>query len=182
MTRARPWRELRSRTLLDCRIFIVESTAMASPVDDSVHEFFRLRAPDWAHIVPVTAQGEIVMIRQFRQGSQEISLEIPAGLIEPGEAPEAAARRECLEETGYRATVLSSLGRLRPNPALFTNRLHSFYALGVERVTEIKQTATEYTEVELVELERLPDLLRSGAIDHALDTALLWRFLHEYRR
>jgi ADP-ribose diphosphatase len=166
--------------LLDCRIFVVESTRMESPADASVHEFFRLRAPDWAHLVPVTPDEQIVMIRQFRHGTQEISLEVPAGLIEPGETPETAARRECLEETGYRATDLRSLGVLRPNPAFMTNRLHSFYALGVEPASAIAQTATEITEVELVPIHRLPELLTSGAIDHALDTALLWRFLHEY--
>ena len=179
MKRVQPWREVDHRALLDCRILVVESADMESPVDGSVHEFFRFRAPDWAHVVPVTAGGDIVLIRQFRQGSREISLEIPAGLIEPGESPEAAARRECLEETGYRATELHSLGILRPNPALFTNRLHSFYALGVEPVADIQQTATESTEVELVAVDRIADLLTRGVIDHALDTALLWRFLHE---
>ena len=179
MSRAQVWRELDSRVMLDCRIFAVETTQMESPIDGSTHDFFRLRAPDWAHIVPVTGDGQIVMIRQFRQGSQEISFEIPAGLIEAGETPEAAARRECLEETGYRAAKLQSLGSLRPNPALFTNKLHSFYALDVEHVAAAQHTATEFTEVELVGREHLPDLLTSGAIDHALDVALLWRFLHE---
>jgi 8-oxo-dGTP pyrophosphatase MutT (NUDIX family) len=182
VTRIQPWRELASRALIDCRILVVEAATMESPVDRSVHEFYRFRAPDWAHVVPITVGGEIVMIRQFRYGSGEVSLEIPAGLIETGETAEVAARRECLEETGYRATELCSLGTLRPNPALFTNRLHSFYAPGVEPGAAIKQTATERTEVELVPLARVSDLLTSGAIDHALDAALLWRFLHEYDR
>lgn len=155
---------------------------MESPFDASVHEFFRLRAPDWAHLVPVTPTEQVVMIRQFRQGTQALSLEIPAGLIEPGETPETAARRECLEETGYRATELHCLGVLRPNPAFMTNRLYSFFALGVEPAGVIAQTATEFTEVELVPVDRLPELLTSGTIDHALDTALLWRFLHEYSK
>ncbi len=68
---------------------------------------------------------------------------------------------------------------VRPNPTLFANRLHTFYAEGVERVAEIKNTATEQTEVVLIPLRELPQLLRSGAIDHALVVAALWRYLYE---
>jgi ADP-ribose pyrophosphatase len=178
--KVRPWRILSSEHLLDCRIFSVERTRSQSPIDASIHEFYRLRCVDWAQIVPVTADDEIVMVRQYRHGSDELSLEIPAGLIDPGETPEEAAKRECLEETGYAANGLDSLGILRPNPALFVNRLHAFVAYGVQRSGSIANTATEQTEVELVPIDRLAELMLNGKIDHALDTAVLWRFLHVY--
>jgi 8-oxo-dGTP pyrophosphatase MutT (NUDIX family) len=181
MSGIKPWRELESRQIADCRIFSVESSCAESPVDGSQHEYFRIRSVDWVQVVPVTAAGEIVMVRQYRHGSQAVSLEVPAGLIEPGEPPLQAAIRECREETGYRIANLRPLGVLRPNPALFSNRLHTFCALDAQRVGAIEHTATEITEVELVPIARLRELLMSGRVDHALPAAVLWRFLCEYR-
>jgi 8-oxo-dGTP pyrophosphatase MutT (NUDIX family) len=177
--KAEPWTVLSSEQLLDCRIFSVERTLSQSPLDASVHEFFRLQSADFAQIVPVTERNEVVMVRQFRHGSGELSLEIPAGLVDEGETPAEAAARECLEETGYAVDGVQPFGVLRPNPALFVNYLHAFVAYGARQVAEIAQTATEHTEVELIPVDRITDLLLQGVIDHALDTAILWRFLHE---
>jgi 8-oxo-dGTP pyrophosphatase MutT (NUDIX family) len=174
----RPWRILSAEHMLDCRVFSVERTKSQSPVDASVHEFYRVRCVDWAQIVPVTDDNEIVMVRQYRHGSDELSLEIPAGLIDPGETPAEAARRECKEETGYTANELESLGVLRPNPALFLNRLHAFVTYGAKPGAAILNTATEQTEVELVPVDRVAEMILQGEIDHALDVAVLWRFLH----
>ena len=135
---------------------------------------------DWAQIVPVTDNNEVVLIRQYRHGSGELSLEIPAGLIDEGEAPIDAAARECMEETGYAVDGIQPLCVLRPNPALFLNYLHVFVAFGVQKVAEALQSPTEHTEVELVPVSGIADLLKQGVIDHALDTAVLWRFVHEY--
>lgn len=176
--KVRPWRILVSEHMLDCRVFSVERTKSQSPIDACVHEFYRLRCVDWAQIVPVTDDDEIVMVRQYRHGSDELSLEIPAGLIDAGETPAEAAQRECLEETGYAANELEPLGVLRPNPALFVNRLHAFATYGVKPSATIANTATEQTEVELVPIDQLAGLMLQGEIDHALDTAVLWRFLH----
>jgi ADP-ribose pyrophosphatase len=173
------WRELRRELMGDYRIFSVERSTAVSPADGSEHTFYRIQTPDWVQILPITAAGEAVMVRQYRHGSQSVTLEIPGGLVDLGEEPAAAALRECLEETGYRAPVAMPLGVLRPNPALFANRLYAFYAEGAEQVAEIVNTGTERTTVELVPLRKLPAMLLSGEIDHALPTAALWRFLYE---
>jgi 8-oxo-dGTP pyrophosphatase MutT (NUDIX family) len=179
MSRAKPWRELRRESLLDCRVFEVERSVAASPVDESTHEFFRVRNGEWVQIVPVTADDEIVMVRQYRHGSQSIVLEIPGGLVDPGETPSEAARRECLEETGYRVRELEMIASVNPNPAIHTSLLHSFVARPVERVAAIENTGTEQTEVVLVPIDRLADMLRADEIDHALVVSTLWRFLHD---
>ena len=176
----KPWTVLSTERLLECPVFAVERTQSQSPVDESVHDFYRLQCVDWAQIIPVTENNEVVMVRQFRHGSGELSLEVPAGLIDPGEAPIAAAARECLEETGYQSAAVQPFGVLRPNPALFANYLHTFVAFDVQKVADIAQSATEHTEVELVPAERISELLLQGVVDHALDSALLWRFVHEY--
>jgi 8-oxo-dGTP pyrophosphatase MutT (NUDIX family) len=179
---AKPWRELERQPVADCRIFSVERSLAESPEDGAHHTFYRIQSVDWAQIVPVTAAGEVVMVREYRHGSQRISLEIPGGLVEPGEQPAEAAIRECLEETGYRASTVVPLGVLNPNPALFPNRLHTFYAEPVEPVAEIQRTATEHTELVLVPRHDVPELLRSGEIDHALIVATLWRYVFEHLR
>jgi len=174
------WRELERAQIADCRVFTVERSLAASPVDGAAHTFYRLHSSDWAQILPITRAGEAVFVRQFRHGTQRVTLEVPAGLVEPGEDPAAAALRECLEETGYRAESAEPLGVVYPNHALFANRLHAFFAVDVELAGSIQNTGTEQTNVVLVPLRKLPQLLRSGEIDHALNAALLWRYLYEH--
>lgn len=179
MSPVKPWRELSTEALLDCRVFSVERSVAEGPEDHAQHDFFRIASADFVQIVPVTGDDEVVMVRQYRHGAGRLTLEVPGGLVDPGESPEAAAVRECLEESGYRAGAPRSLGVTNPNPALFGNRLYSFYAPGVERVAEVQKTSTEHTEVVLVPAERLPDLLRDGTIEHALIAGTLWRYVYE---
>ncbi len=182
MSTIKPWRELRAESLFECPIFRVERSVALSPEDGAEHDFFRIRTDEWAQIVPVTAAGEVVLIREFRHGSQAVSLEVPGGIVEPGETPAEAALRECLEETGYRGARALSLGTTNPNPALFSNRLHSFWVPDVERVAEIRNSSSERTEAVLVPTGELRGLLRDGTIDHALIAATLWRFLDQRER
>ncbi len=108
------------------------------------------------------------MLRQYRFVTGGEILGIPAGKLAPGETPEDWAARELLEETGYRAERLISLGSISPNPALFANRCHMEVAENCEAVAPIQNSATEETTVELLPLSRLSETLRSGEIDHAL--------------
>jgi 8-oxo-dGTP pyrophosphatase MutT (NUDIX family) len=172
------WRELMRATVADCRVFSVERSTVASPVDARRHEFYRVRSPDWVQILPITAAGEAVLVRQYRHGCQRLTLEIPGGLLDEGEHPAEAALRECLEETGYRATTAVSLGIVSPNPALFTNRLHGFFARDAAPERAVQNTGTEITECVLVPVRDLERLLLSGEIEHALVAATLWRYLH----
>jgi 8-oxo-dGTP pyrophosphatase MutT (NUDIX family) len=118
-----------------------------------------------------------VLVRQYRHGAQRVTLEIPGGLIDPGEDAATAALRECLEETGYRGRAALPLGVVNPNPALFGNRLHAFYALDVELESAVQNTGTELTEAVLVSVAELEELLLAGEIDHALVAGTLWRYL-----
>lgn len=172
------WREVAREPVADCRIFSVERSLAVSPVDGVPRAFHRIQSPDWAQIVPVTARNEIVLVQQYRHGVQRVTLEIPGGLVDPGEEPSAAALRECLEETGYRARAALPLGVVSPNPALFANRLYSFYATGVEPEGAVQNTGTEVTHVVLVPVAHLPAMLERGEIDHALVAATLWRYLY----
>jgi len=172
------WREISRETAGDYRIFTVERSVAQSPVDGQPRTFHRIQSQDFTQIVPITADGQVVLIRQFRHGSQRVTLEIPGGLVDPGEDPAEAAMRECLEETGYRARHAEPLGVVNPNPALFANRLHGYFATGVERERAVQNTGTEVTEPVLVRVSELRDMLVSGEIDHGLVAQTLWRYLY----
>ena len=173
------WQRLKTRALSENRIFSLHASTAESPETGEKHEFYYIDTADWVNIVPITRNDELVCIRQFRHGNQSITLEIPGGMVDPGEAPGVSAARECLEETGYRCDNVELLGMLTPNPALFDNVLHTYVARDVELVADIANTSTEKTEVTLVPMSEVPSLLVSGEIDHALVVATLWRYLYQ---
>jgi 8-oxo-dGTP pyrophosphatase MutT (NUDIX family) len=176
------WREISRETVGDYRIFSVERSVAVSPVDGKERTFHRIQTSTWTQIVPITADGHVVMIRQYRHGSQRVTLEIPGGLVDPGEDPAEAALRECLEETGYRARRAEPLGVVSPNPALFANRLYGYFATDVEPEGAVQNTGSEVTHPVLVPLADVPRMLVSGEIDHALVTQTLWRYLYLHGR
>ncbi len=158
----------RSEPVADCRVFKVRRDLSADPRDGREHDFYVIEAPDWINVIPLTKAGEVVLIEQYRHGSEEVSLEIPGGMVDPGERPRDTAARELLEETGYEARGVDLLGRTRPNPAIQDNWIHTFVARDVEHRCEPSNAGTERTRVRLVPLEQIPALIAGGAITHAL--------------
>ena len=177
MDEPKPWKHEETQWLQDCRVFKVGRSLAHSPHGGAPHPFYRIDADDWVNVIPVTPSGEVVMVKQYRHGSRTVTLEIPGGIIEPSEAPDVAAARETLEETGYAGRAPESLGCVNPNPALFGNRCHTFLILDAEPVAEIANSSTEETSVELIAASEIPRLLKQGIIDHALVVSALhfWR-------
>lgn len=175
------WNEIGAASVYDCRLFSVIERRSRSPRTGELHDFYVIRAPDWVNIVPLTADGRVVMVRQYRHGIAGFTLEIPGGLIDPEDpSPLVAARREMREETGFDGDEVVALGSIHPNPALFDNRCHTFLARNVERRLETSFDSTEETEVVLVPLADVPELVRTGVISHALVVvAFHWLMLAE---
>jgi 8-oxo-dGTP pyrophosphatase MutT (NUDIX family) len=167
------WTRLARERIQSFRIFEVHRIRARSPRTGSEHDFFDIESVDWVNVIPFTSSGEVVLVRQYRHGADRVTLEIPGGMVDPGEDPVTAAARELLEETGYRAETLVPLGSVNPNPAIFGNRLHVFAARGAARVADVANDSTEETQVELVPEQALNQLVREGAIDHALVVAAL---------
>jgi len=168
MSPPRPWPRLKRGEELDFTILRIREDTFQDPRDASPHPRVILTAPDWVNVVALTDKGEAILVRQFRAGLEANSLEIPGGMVDEGEDPGLAAGRELLEETGYRARELVFLGAVHPNPALQTNRCHSYLALGAQRVGAPVQDTGEDIEVVLVPAGALQRLVREGAITHAL--------------
>ena len=152
-------------------MFRVRRDHSRSPRDGSEHDFFCIEAPDWINVIPLTVRKEVVMIEQYRQGTNEITLEIPGGMVDAGEEPHQTAARELYEETGYRPREIVLLGRARPNPAIQNNWIYFYLALDCQFETAPVFDSTEETRVRLMPLERVPELIGNGAIDHALVVA-----------
>jgi len=182
MSRPKPWTVLHTERVADCRVFDVLARHSQQGDEGPTHTFFSIESVSWVNVIARTPAGELVMIRQFRHGKGDAVLEIPGGMIDPGEDPEVAAARELMEETGYRGRM-RLIGRVNPNPALFTNALYTFACDDCELVGEIDNDAVEETLVELVRPEALPALVRAGEVDHALVlTAFYWLHLDELGR
>lgn len=163
----------------DYRVFTVDALTCrraAEPGEQphDPHTFFRINSASWVNVIAKTPQGAYILVRQFRQGSRALTLEIPGGLVDEGEDPQTAAARELEEETGYRPQSIRKLGEVNPNPALFANRVHTYLAEGCTHVAEIKNDSAEETVVELRSLEELHQAVREGEVDHAIVMAALY--------
>lgn len=162
------WNLLGSRDLSDHRIFHIRHDLYRFEPTGVEREFVVIDAPDWVNVVPVTEDGQIVLIRQYRHGIRDVSLEIPGGIIDPHESPEAAAERELHEETGYAARKIRKLGRVSPNPAIEGNHQHMFLAEGCRPAGPPRPDPFEQFEVLLRPREAIPELVRREEISHAL--------------
>ena len=161
-----------SYRVFDVRRHLVEDTTGTARGD-----VFTFTCPDWCNVLALTPRGELVMVWQYRFGTDALSLEIPGGVIERGEPAHEAARRELLEETGYTADAFELVSTVEPNPALQGNRCHTFLARGARPVGATSFDPLEELEVVLVPTEHVGDLLDGGHVTHALVVVALERLL-----
>jgi ADP-ribose pyrophosphatase len=174
------WRCVGVDHVADCEVFKVKRNKSVSPRDESEHYFFCLEAPDWVNVIPLTANNEVVMIEQYRHGADIVTLEVPGGVVDPGESPQETAIRELLEETGYLAKDLVLLGKTYPNPALQNNKLHTFVAHNVEYHKDQAFDLTEHALVRLIPSTDIPRLITNGSINHSLIVnSLYWFSLYQ---
>lgn len=177
------WNKLSSELLVDCRVVRVHRERWGHPLRGTEGVFVSMEAPDWVLVIPVTTAGEIVMVRQFRFGSSDLSLEVPGGVADPNDPdPVATARRELLEETGYAGGEAWVAGSVFPNPALQRNRCHFVIIDGVHPTGALKFDEHEDITMETLPVARVLELARHGAITHALALTALFFFEGEWRR
>jgi len=176
----KPWDILSSDLDRSYRIFDLRTDRARSPRTGEDYDFYVIESPEWVNVIPLTPTDEVVLIRQYRHGIRDIALEIPGGLVDPGDSPRAAARRELREETGYGEEDMISLGSVHPNPAIQDNRCHTFLARNVVYSGPPELEAKEDIDVVLQPLKDIPRLISDGLITHALVIAAFYRYFMEY--
>lgn len=175
----RPWRVERRELLVEHSLLSVEkqdlSTPSANPppAEPDRREALVIDAPDWVNVVAVTETGAgggpgLLMVRQWRFGIAAHTLEIPGGLVDPGESLHLAAVRELEEETGYRAASWHRLGQVEPNPALFNNLCTTYLAEELVQIGDPAGDGDEEIELVVVPIAELGERVSEGEIRHAL--------------
>ena len=139
-------------------------------------EYYVLEYPDFINVIAITTDGRIIMEQQWRQAVGEVSLEIPAGVVEKGESPLQAAQRELAEETGFTGSTWEQLLVTTPNSSTATNHCYTFVARGVEQTTTQHLDATEDLRYFYVSEDELFTMLKEGKIHQAMMVAPLWKY------
>ena len=170
------WRRLRSEPLTTTRIFDVVRAIYQHPHREKPQEFFVINPPDWVNVVALTPAGHLVLVRQFRYGINDFSLEIPGGVIDAGEDPLVAGVRELREESGYVGTAARTLGFVHPNPAMQSNRCHLMLVENARPVADLDWDPDEEFEIMTKPVDEVYALAAAGGITHAmvLDALLLF--------
>ncbi len=132
------------------------------------HPFYRIELADAVHVIAVTADDKVVLVRQFRAGSAADSVETPGGLVEPGEDPLTAGARELLEETGYAGDPPILINQCWANPSLLTSRITTIFIRNAKIAAEVSPDPGEELEILLVPRSAIPRWVRDGRISHSL--------------
>lgn len=173
----KPWPTLHSKPLGDFRVFRVRSDQKTSPRTEQPHDFFVIDSVNWVNVVALTPDRHLIMVEQFRHGTNTVELEIPGGVIDPGDAsPMEAGLRELREETGYEAEQAQMLGQIYPNPAIMSNTCYTVLARNCELRHPLQFDSGEDIQTCLVPVAEIPDLVRTGKIRHSLVVVALYHF------
>lgn len=171
----KPWNAGPARELLATRVFSVHARSSSSAAHpDRQGEFFHLRCPEWVNVIALTPERHVVMIEQYRHGTDSVTLEVPGGIAEAGESMEVTCARELAEETGYAGVSCDIIGRVSANPAIQNNFVHTGLVRNATPSLEINHDEHEEIGLRLVPLADIPGLIRRGIIHHAFVVAAFY--------
>lgn len=168
MKNIKPWIKLNSESVYKARVFELKKKLMRSPCGGMEDDFYYIKSNDWVQIIPITKDNQVIMVEQYRHGIDEITLELPGGLVDPGEDPKETAKRELEEETGHIANDLIEIGWSHPNPAIQTNK--SFCYLAKDVCPSGEQNFDEHEDIHLhfIDLDEIESLINENKITHAV--------------
>jgi 8-oxo-dGTP pyrophosphatase MutT (NUDIX family) len=174
-----PWKKIATKKLADFRVYGVRSDTKVSPRTGQSHEFYIIEAVNWVTVLPITTDGKIVMVEQYRHGSDTIELEIPGGMMDPEDAdPVSTGMRELREETGYEGQNARLIGQTYPNPAIMNNVCYTILVEQCVCKHPLKFDETEDLHVVLVDPAEIPKLIRENRIGHSLVVVAFYFWEH----
>lgn len=176
------WHTLKDNKVYETPIFDLVRKTVSPGTDKDAGVYYVLDAPEWINVLPITPENKIILVEQYRHGVNEVTLEIPGGMVDPGEQPLEAAKRELLEETGYTSEEWDSLGKASSNPAIMTNFTHLFLAKNCMPEAEPETGQFEDITVHMIPLEEFWDWVRRGTIHHSIVLAAVAKYLVINRR
>ncbi len=177
----KPWPLLDSWSGPDLRICKVRYDQRENPRNGQQLDCVILESADWVNVVALTPEKEIVTVKQFRFGTGKMTLEIPGGLVDPGETHRAAAIRELREETGYTSDKWTYLGYVEPNPAIRNNYCHQWLAEDVQLTDELSLDVGEDLVVQTCSIKELRTAIENGEMRHSLVLLALSQVLDIWR-
>jgi ADP-ribose pyrophosphatase len=173
----KPWKKISSKPAGDFRIFTIRSDVKISPRTGKEHDFFVLDSVDWVNVVAVTPQNELVMVEQFRHGTDTVELEIPGGMMDAHETdPVATGVRELREETGYEGENARLLGKVFANPAIMSNTCYTVIVENCRLKHGVEFDHGEDIITRLVPVADIPRLVTEEKIRHPLVVVALYRY------
>lgn len=176
------WPTVREDTEYQTRIFTLTSRISKNPETGTEGTFYVLKCPDWVNIVAETVDGNLVMVEQYRFGTDDLSLEIPGGVVDAGEAPLEAAVRELQEETGFIPESVEKLGRVSANAAIMNNFTHMFLARGCRLHSSQSLDEHEQIRVHVLPVEDVRRKWLSGEIHHSIVAAALGLYFGNHHK
>ena len=178
----KPWPTIQSRPVADYRVFRLRSDVKVSPRTGQPHDFYVLEGVNWVNVVALTRDQQVVMIEQYRHGTNTVELEIPGGMMDAEDAsPLAAGLRELREETGYEGVNGRIIGDIFPNPAIMSNVCYTVQVDTCELRHPVAFDQGEDLVTRLVPVGDVPRLIAEGRIKHSLVVVALYHFELSHR-
>jgi ADP-ribose pyrophosphatase len=172
-----PWRTISSRSRGDFRVFSVREERRVSPRTGAILDFFIIDCSNWVNVIALTPDRRMVLIEQYRHGSNTVELEIPGGVMDPTDSsPVATGCRELVEETGFEGDEPQIVGQVFPNPAIMSNTCFTVLVRNCRLVKALQLDPGEDLVTRLVPVAEVPELVASGQIRHSLIVAALFQF------